>query len=122
MPTRCTHAFTERVISSRAKDKVCPAFLSRVTQGLLICFPLAVPTYPYQALSFQQPSSPSSALISSPPPAAQHWVNAARLPGCPAVHASDKASASSMSHTLIEGRCALFPFQKAGQEEVVIFN
>lgn len=68
VPTRCTRAFTERVISSRSEDKVHPAFLSHITQGLLICFFPAVPTYPYQTPSFQQPSSPASStdFLSSP--------------------------------------------------------
>lgn len=77
VPTRCTHAFTGLVITSRAEDKVCPAFLSHITQGLLFCFSLAVPTYPYQRLNFHQPSSPTSILISSPSPATQQWGPAA---------------------------------------------
>lgn len=44
MPARCSRAFTGWVISCRAEDKVCPAFLSHITQGLLICFSPAVPT------------------------------------------------------------------------------
>lgn len=66
VPTRRTRAFTGQVASSRAKDRACPAFLSHITRGLLICFSSAVPTNSYQTLSFQQPSSPVSALISSP--------------------------------------------------------
>lgn len=47
----------------------CAAFPSRITQGLLVCFSPAVPTHPYQTLSFQQPPSPANALISFPVPA-----------------------------------------------------
>lgn len=36
---------------------------------LKVCFSPAVPTYPYQTLSFQEPSSPANALISFPAPA-----------------------------------------------------
>lgn len=106
---------------------MCAAFPSHITQGLLICFPPAVPTHPYQRLSFQEPSSPAKALISFPAPALStgEVLPGSLVPQLPcslAAYAGGKTPASSISHALIEGRYSHFPFQKTGQVKIVIFN
>lgn len=99
---------------------MCAAFPSHFIQGLLSCFSLAVPTCPYQALSFQEPSSPANAVISFPAPAlstgaVQPGSLIPQLSCSLAAYAGDKTPASRIPHALIEGRKSLFPFRKAGE-------
>lgn len=112
--------------TSRAEDKVCACLpITRCSRFAHLFFPccshvsLSDSEFPAALFSHQCTDFLSW-------PCIQHWGSAAWFPDSTApffpAYAGDKTPASSISHAFIEGGYSLFPFQKAGQVKIVIFN